>query len=241
MEGRRATRQIDRLERRRRWPRTVTTMKAIVQDELRPAPEDVLRLAEIDRPAIGDGEVLRAGARGRRGPGHLAHHGRPAVPGAAGRLRAARARRTESGAGRSPARVEAVGADVTGLRVGDEVFGIGDGSLRRVRAAPGRTSSRRKPANLTFEQAAAVPVSGAHRPAGRARPTARVQAGQQGADHRRVRRRRHVRRADRQGVRRRGHRRVQHRRRSTWSAPSAPTTSSTTPARTSPTAARATT
>jgi NADPH:quinone reductase-like Zn-dependent oxidoreductase len=33
-------------------------MKAIVQDGYGSAPEDVLRLAEIDRPAIGDDEIL---------------------------------------------------------------------------------------------------------------------------------------------------------------------------------------
>ena len=60
----------------------------------------------------------------------------------------------------SPGRVEAVGADVTRFRPGDEVFGIVRRLLRRVRARPERTSSRRKPANLTFEQAAAVPISG---------------------------------------------------------------------------------
>src|ERR1019366_646116 len=34
------------------------TMKAIVQDEYGSAPEEVLRLAEIDRPTVGDDEVL---------------------------------------------------------------------------------------------------------------------------------------------------------------------------------------
>src|SRR5437764_3604438 len=34
------------------------TVTAIVQDRYGPAPEDVLRLAEIDRPTIGEDEVL---------------------------------------------------------------------------------------------------------------------------------------------------------------------------------------
>ena len=34
------------------------TMRAVVQDHYGPAPEDVLRLAEIGRPTIGDDEVL---------------------------------------------------------------------------------------------------------------------------------------------------------------------------------------
>jgi hypothetical protein len=37
---------------------TGNTMRAIVQDRHGPDPTDVLRLAEIDRPAIGDDEVL---------------------------------------------------------------------------------------------------------------------------------------------------------------------------------------
>ncbi len=55
-------------------------------------------------------------------------------------------------------RVEVVGTNVTGFRLGEEVFGICDGSFaeyvcaRAAKLAP-------KPANLTFEQAAAVPIS----------------------------------------------------------------------------------
>ncbi|HEX6351541.1 NAD(P)-dependent alcohol dehydrogenase [Actinophytocola sp.] len=52
--------------------------------------------------------------------------------------------------------VEAVGTKVTGFRPGDEVFGIGRGTFAEY------TTAKRivpKPANLTFEQAAAVPVS----------------------------------------------------------------------------------
>src|SRR6266508_3965532 len=55
-------------------------------------------------------------------------------------------------------RVEVVGTNVTGFRPGEEVFGICDGSFaeyvcaRAAKLAP-------KPANLTFGQAAAVPIS----------------------------------------------------------------------------------
>jgi NADPH:quinone reductase-like Zn-dependent oxidoreductase len=34
------------------------TMRAVVQDRYGPAPEDILRLAEVDRPTFGDDEVL---------------------------------------------------------------------------------------------------------------------------------------------------------------------------------------
>jgi hypothetical protein len=44
----------------------VSTMTAIVHDEYGTAPEDVLRLDEVDKPAIGDDEVLvRVHAAGR--------------------------------------------------------------------------------------------------------------------------------------------------------------------------------
>lgn len=55
--------------------------------------------------------------------------------------------------------VVAVGAEVTRVRVGDEVFGIGKGSFADYSVAV-ESKLAIKPANLTFEQAAAVPVSG---------------------------------------------------------------------------------
>jgi NADPH:quinone reductase-like Zn-dependent oxidoreductase len=70
--------------------------------------------------------------------------------------------------------VEAVGADVTGFRPGDEVYGDAGGSFAELSRAPaGRCAP--KPANLSFVQAAAVPVSGctalaAVRDAGKVRP-----------------------------------------------------------------------
>lgn len=55
--------------------------------------------------------------------------------------------------------VEAVGSKVTRLAVGDEVYGTGNGTFaEHARTSEGKLS--RKPSNLTFEQAAAVPVSG---------------------------------------------------------------------------------
>jgi NADPH:quinone reductase-like Zn-dependent oxidoreductase len=54
--------------------------------------------------------------------------------------------------------VESVGKDVTGFAPGDEVYGICDGSFAEyARARAGKLAA--KPANLSFEQAAAVPVS----------------------------------------------------------------------------------
>ena len=214
------------------------TMTAIVQDRYGPAPEGLFRVAEIDRPAIGDGEVLVRvhAASVDRGTWHIMA-GLPYPI----RLAGFGLRRPKyANPGRSLAgTVEAVGAGVTGFAPGDEVFGIGDGTFAEYATARADKLAR-KPANLTFEQAAAVPVSGVTALQA-VRDHGRVQAGQQGADHRRVRRRGH---ASPCRSRRRSAPRspaCAARRRSTWCAPSAPTTSSTTPARTSPTAVSATT
>lgn len=52
-----------------------------------------------------------------------------------------------------------VGSQVTGFGVGDEVIGTADGSFAELAVVPeGRTA--RKPATLSFEEAATVPVSG---------------------------------------------------------------------------------
>ena len=136
----------------------VETMKAIVQEEYGTAPEDVLSFAEVARPAIGDDEVLlrvRA-ASVDRGTWHLMS-GLPYPMRVAGfGLRRPKA----SNPGRSVAgTVESVGIDVTGLKPGDEVYGTCNGSFAEyARAQAGRLGP--KPVNLSFEQAAAVPVSG---------------------------------------------------------------------------------
>jgi len=55
--------------------------------------------------------------------------------------------------------VEAVGGDVTRFQPGDEVFGWADGSYAEYVSVPAGNLAR-KPANLSFEQAAIVPISG---------------------------------------------------------------------------------
>jgi NADPH:quinone reductase-like Zn-dependent oxidoreductase len=55
--------------------------------------------------------------------------------------------------------VEAVGAAVTDLEPGDEVMGIAEGSFAELARAP-REKLARKPARLSFDEAAAVPISG---------------------------------------------------------------------------------
>jgi len=56
-------------------------------------------------------------------------------------------------------RVEAVGKNVTQFKAGDEVFGSGMGGFAEYTCISKNTTTH-KPANLTFEQAAAVPVAG---------------------------------------------------------------------------------
>jgi NADPH:quinone reductase-like Zn-dependent oxidoreductase len=150
-----------------------TTMQAITQDRYGEA-EDVLRLEEIARPAIGEQDVLlRVHAAGvDRGVWHLMT-GLPYPARLACGIRAPRTRvRGREVAGR----VEATGAAVTALHVGDEVFGIAEGSFAQYASArPGKLAP--KPANLTFAQAAAVPVS-ALTALQAVRDHGRVQAGQ---------------------------------------------------------------
>lgn len=130
-------------------------MKAIVGDTY--GPPDVLELRDIDRPEIGDDEVLvRVHAAGvDRGVWHLMT-GLPYLTRLAFGLRAPK----NPIPGMDVAGVvEAVGGSVTRLRPGDEVFGIGKGTFAEYARAPEHKLAR-KPASLTFEQAAVLAISG---------------------------------------------------------------------------------
>lgn len=131
-------------------------MKAIVQDTY--GSTDVLALAEIDRPAIAADEVLvRVRAAGvDRGVWHLMT-GLPYPVRLAGY--GLRAPKTATPGMDLAGVVEAVGADVTSFQPGDEVFGIGKGTFADYARAP-ESKLALKPTNLTFEQAAAVGISG---------------------------------------------------------------------------------
>jgi len=132
------------------------TMKAIVQDKY--GSPDVLELRDIDTPVVGDDDVLvRVHAAGvDPGVWHLMT-GLPYLVRILGfGLRRPKSRvRGMAVAGR----VEAVGKDVTQVRPGDEVFGTCDGSFAEYACAKANKLAP-KPANLIFEQAAAVPISG---------------------------------------------------------------------------------
>ena len=171
------------------------------------APEAVLRLAEIARPTIGDDEVLVrvAAASVDKGTWHVM----TGLPYAM-RLAGFGVRQPKApNPGRSLAgTVESVGKNVTAFKPGDEVYGTCDGSFAEYARAKASKLAP-KPANLSFEQAAAVPISGID--CAPSRPQGEGAARATGPDRRRVGRRGHLRRADRQGVRRRSHRRLQHR------------------------------
>jgi NADPH:quinone reductase-like Zn-dependent oxidoreductase len=132
------------------------TMQAIVQADYGSA--DVLRVEEIDRPKIGDAEVLiRVRAAGLdRGTWHMMA-GKPYLMRLIGfGLRAPKNRVPGLDVAGT---VVAVGADVTRFEPGDEVFGISRGSFADYACAR-EDKLARKPANLTFDQAAVVAVSG---------------------------------------------------------------------------------
>jgi NADPH:quinone reductase-like Zn-dependent oxidoreductase len=131
-------------------------MKAIVQDTY--GSPDVLRLREIDTPVVGDEEVLvRVHAAGiDQGVWHLVA-GLPYVVRLAGY--GIRAPKNPVPGADLAGVVEAVGKGVTRFRPGDEVFGIGRGSFAEFACAR-EDKLALKPSNLSFEQAAAVAVSG---------------------------------------------------------------------------------
>jgi NADPH:quinone reductase-like Zn-dependent oxidoreductase len=131
-------------------------MKAIVRYEY--GSPDVLELKDIEKPGIGDGEVLvRVHAAGvDRGVWHIMT-GLPYPIRLAGYgLRAPK----NPVIGMDLAGVvEAVGKNVTRFRPGDEVFGIGEGAFAEYALAREEKLAPQSE-NLTFEQAAAVAVSG---------------------------------------------------------------------------------
>jgi NADPH:quinone reductase-like Zn-dependent oxidoreductase len=130
------------------------TMQAVVQDRYGPA--GVLQLADISRPEINDDEVLlRVHAVGLdRGTWHVTT-GRPYL----GRLVFGVRRPSNPVPGLDVAgTVVAVGSAVTRFSLGDEVFGFGRGTFAEYSAAR-EDKLAVKPTNLSFVQAAVVPVS----------------------------------------------------------------------------------
>lgn len=129
-------------------------MQAIVQDTYGSA--EVLQLRNIDRPEIGADEVLvRVHAASIHVGDWILMTGSPFVM----RLATGIRRPKNSVPGTDVAgTVEAVGSEVKELRPGDEVFGWCSGAFAEYASAT-EDHFVKKPANLTFEQAAAIGVS----------------------------------------------------------------------------------
>jgi len=130
-------------------------LKAVVQSEY--GSPDVMVLKDIDRPNPGNDEVLVRVCAAAVNPADWAGvHGVPYIA----RL-AFGVRRPKLGVRGSDMAgiVEAVGRNVTGFRLGDEVFGRGVGTFAEYAVAPADLLVT-KPATITYEQAAGVPMSG---------------------------------------------------------------------------------
>jgi NADPH:quinone reductase-like Zn-dependent oxidoreductase len=149
-------------------------MKAIVYRRF--GSPEVLELREVDQPQVGKGEVLvRVRAASVNPADWYLMAGFPYVARAQMGLRKPKTGRL--GVDLAGV-VAAVGGGVTRFQPGDEVFGVGAGTLAECVAVP-EDGLVRKPANLSFEQAAAVPVAGLTalqglRDKGRIRPGRRV-------------------------------------------------------------------
>jgi NADPH:quinone reductase-like Zn-dependent oxidoreductase len=129
-------------------------MKAIIQHRYG-APEQVLSLKEVAKPEVEADRVL---VRVRASSVNAGDWRRVRASPRFIRLVEGIRRPKSPGLGGDAAGVvEAVGNDVTDLHVGDEVYGIRTGSFAEYVSGKNFVS---KPANLTFEQAAAVPVAG---------------------------------------------------------------------------------
>jgi len=118
----------------------------------------VLELREIERPEVGENDVLVRVRAAGSGPDvwHIMT-GQPYMARAALGFRRPKVRvRGWDVAGT----VEAVGASVTDFRPGDEVMGVAEGGSFAEYAVTAPDKLVPKPANLSFEQAAALPISG---------------------------------------------------------------------------------
>lgn len=135
----------------------VTTMKAIVQDTY--GPVDVLQLRDVATPTIGEHDVLVLVRAAAVNPadwaimGGLPYIARPAP------MYGLRTPKNPVRGTDVAGRVEAVGSAVTRFRPGDEVFGWCRGAFAEY-AAASEDGLAIKPGDLTFEQAAAIPMAG---------------------------------------------------------------------------------
>jgi NADPH:quinone reductase-like Zn-dependent oxidoreductase len=131
-------------------------MKAIVHGCY--AGGDALRYLEVARPPIGDGDILVKVHASSVNPydWHVTH-GKPYVM----RLGTGIGRPNHPGAGVDFAgTVAAVGDEVTRFRPGDAVFGGSGGAFAEYLVVKESGALAHKPAEISFEQAAALPIAG---------------------------------------------------------------------------------
>ena len=131
-------------------------MKAIVQQRF--GPPDVLQLVDTDLPQVGADDVLvRVHAAALNPYDWHMLRGDPLIARLIGGVGLTKPKTRVAGID-AAGRVEAVGANVRGLQHGDEVFGFCPGAFAEyARAEADKVVP--KPASLTFEQAAAVPMA----------------------------------------------------------------------------------
>ncbi len=131
-------------------------MKAIVQERF--GTPDSLRLVAADTPEIGAGEVLLEVHAAAVNPydWHMLR-GDPRIARLMGGVGVTRPKARIAGVDVA-GRVEQVGTDVQDLRPGDEVFGFARGAFAEYAAADAARLVP-KPAGLSFEQAAALPMA----------------------------------------------------------------------------------
>lgn len=128
-------------------------MKAIMRSTF--GSPDVLELRETEQPEVGDDETLvRVRAASVNPADWYGLTGRPYAGRVAMGLRKPKSDRVGTDFAGT---VAAVGKDVTHVRPGDEVYGGRSGALAEYVCV--RDAVARKPTNVIFEQAAAVPVA----------------------------------------------------------------------------------
>lgn len=149
-------------------------MRAAVYTEY--GPPEMLAVEQIENPSPADGELLvRVSACSVNSGDWDLLHGTPYLLRTSTGLR--RPKNPVLGLAIA-GRVEAISANATGFRIGDEVYaGIGKGGFAEFARLPADAAAP-KPPSLTFEEAAAVPVAGTTALQA-LRDVARVEAGQQ--------------------------------------------------------------
>src|SRR5712692_1905326 len=129
-------------------------MKAIVCHNY--GPPDVVKLEDIEKPTTADDEVLIKVRAASVNPVDRLYRGRPYLV----RIKIGLSKPKDTRLGRDVSGVvEAVGTNVTQFKPGDEVFGTCSGALAEY-ACASESAFVMKPDNVTFEQAASVPITG---------------------------------------------------------------------------------